>query len=214
MSNRNQATVHRIGSDFPVSDLSNESWKRAETLVVSRYWNGKDAPAGRAFATRLLWSDVHLYVLFEAQQNEPLVAAADPVLTSKTMNLWDRDVCEIFLAPDHEEPRKYFEFEAAPTGEWLDVAIDASGGERICDWNYASGMETSADIKQGIVTIAIKLGWEAFGKKPKPGDVWRGNLLRCVGKDPDRGYLAWSPTMTDVPNFHVPERFGEFLFVR
>jgi hypothetical protein len=50
--------------------------------------------------------------------------------------------------------------------------------------------------------------------KPKSGDVWLGNLLRCVGRDPDRGYLAWQPTMTEKPNFHVPEKFGEFEFVR
>ena len=39
------------------------------------------------------------------------------------MGLWDRDVCEIFIAPDEHVIERYFEFEAAPTGEWLDVAI-------------------------------------------------------------------------------------------
>jgi hypothetical protein len=61
--------------------------------------------------------------------------------------------------------------------------------------------------------MALKVPWSAFGRKPRPGDVWLGNLFRCVGKDPNRGYLAWSPTLTKVPNFHVPERFGEFVFV-
>ena len=56
--------------------------------------------------------------------------------------------------------------------------------------------------------------WKAFGVTPKAGDVWLGNILRCVGRDPTRGYLAWSPTLTEEASFHVPERFGEFEFVK
>jgi alpha-galactosidase len=56
------------------------------------------------------------------------------------------------------------------------------------------------------------VGWEAFGKKPKTGDVWLGNLFRCVGTGISRGYLAWQPTLTDQPNFHVPQVFGSLNF--
>jgi hypothetical protein len=38
------------------------------------------------------------------------------------------------------------------------------------------------------------------------------NLCRCVGEDPDRGYLAWRPTHTAEPNFHVPTAFGTIVF--
>ena len=48
---------------------------------------------------------------------------------------------------------------------------------------------------------------------PSSGDVWHGNIFRCVGKGENRGYLAWQPTETPAPNFHVPEKFGEFEFV-
>ena len=75
-------------------------------------------------------------------------------------------------------------------------------------------METAAKVESGRVVIAMKIPWSAFGKKPKPGDIWLGNILRCVGIDPDRGYLTWSPTMTKQPDFHVPERFGEFHFIK
>jgi hypothetical protein len=59
----------------------------------------------------------------------------------------------------------------------------------------------------------MKIPWEAFGKKPSAGDVWVGNIFRCVGAGPDRGYLAWQPTMTETPNFHVTEKFGELKFL-
>ncbi len=208
-----KAEIRYSRTDGPIRDLGAEHWAKAAPINVATYWNGEKAPTGRTFVVRLLWSNTALYALFDAQQSESLVVADKADLTKKAMNLWDRDVVEIFLAPDRNQRRKYFEFEAAPTGEWLDVALDSTSGKRVSDWDYKSGMQTAAKIEKDRVLIAMKIPWTAFGKKPKAGDVWLGNLLRCVGKDPDRGYLAWSPTMTEHPNFHVPQRFGEFQFV-
>ena len=127
--------------------------------------------------------------------------------------LWDRDVCEIFIAPDNREPRKYFEFEVAPNGEWIDLTIDLTSGTRETGWDYKSGMKSTAKIGKDKVVMAIKVEWKALGKTPKTGDVWLGNLFRCVGKDPTRGYLAWQPTFTKEPAFHVPDKFGKFVFM-
>lgn len=214
MSQKIQFNIKHIRTDFSVTDLNNGLWKAAFHAAVDRYWDGREAPVGRRSTVKLLWSATALYARFEANQTEPLVVAEKPDLSKKAMNLWDRDVVEIFLAPDKNEPRKYFEFEAAPTGEWLDVALDSTSGKRVSNWGYRSAMESAAKIEDGRVVIAMKIPWKAFGKTPRAGDVWLGNLLRCVGKDPDRGYLAWSPTMTSEANFHVPERFGEFHFAK
>ncbi len=207
------AKIAHVANDFPIADLDNKAWTGAFEVAVTRYWSGKEAPAGRHFTARLLWSDNALYIRFRARQNEPIVASENPDLRNKSMNLWDRDVCEIFLAPDSSDPNKYFEFEVAPTGEWLDVGLHVTPNGRQSDWNYNSGMQTAARIEKDFVVMAMRIEWKAFAKRPKAGDVWLGNLLRCVGKDPTRGYLAWSPTMTEQPNFHVPKSFGEFLFV-
>ncbi|MGD9629092.1 MAG: carbohydrate-binding family 9-like protein [Pyrinomonadaceae bacterium] len=214
MPDKLQFNVKHTAADFAITDLDNAAWKSAFRAGLNRYWNGRGARLGRRAKAKLLWSDTALYVLFEANQTEPLVVAEKPDLSKKAMNLWDRDVVEIFVAPDRKEPKKYFEFEAAPTGEWLDVGLDSTSGKRVSDWDYASGMEAAAKIEKDRVVIAMKIPWSALGTKPKAGDVWLGNLLRCVGKDPDRGYLTWSPTMTKNPDFHVPERFGEFHFVK
>ena len=153
-----------------------------------------------------------LYARFDVRQEEQLVVSPEPKLDTKTLGLWDRDVCELFISPDPEIPQKYFEFEAAPTGEWVDLIIDTSGGERTSDQNYRSGMQTAAKIGSGEITIVMKIGWPALGVIPSPGDIWRGNLFRCIGCGPGRGYLAWQPTLTETPNFHVPESFGKFVF--
>lgn len=205
--------IRHIDRDFPVAELDNSAWKSASDLKVATYWNGDNAPAGRQFEVRMLWSDTSLYVRFEATQAEPLVITDKPELKKKTMKLWERDVCELFLAPDKNEPRRYPEFEIAPTGEWLDLVVDWRNAEPR-DWEYLSGMEPAARIGKDKVTMAFKIPWTAFGAKPSSGDVWLGNLYRAVGSGETRGYLAWSPTMTKDPQFHVPEKFGEFVFVK
>jgi len=213
MTSDDTAKVTHIARDFSVSDISNAAWDTAVDIPIDHYWSGVPAPLGRGAVGRLLWSDAALYVRFVAAQTEQLIVSSTPDTSKKTLGLWDRDVCEIFVAPDKKEPRKYFEFEVAPTGEWIDVTIDLTSGERVTGWDYRSGMQSAAKIEKDKVVMAIKVDWKAVQKKPKTGDVWLGNLFRCVGKDPTRGYLAWQPTMTKEPAFHVPEKFGQFEFV-
>lgn len=201
--------------DFSIAaSLDNPAWQKAARVTIDKFWSGALAPAGRHFEVRLLWSISALYVRFEANQTEPLVVADIPDLTKKTRGLWDRDVCEIFIAPDKNDRNKYFEFEIAPTGEWIDLGIKVTPQGRETDFKYKSGMTSAARIEKGRVVMAIKIPFAALGRVPKAGDVWLGNLFRCVGRDPDRGYLAWRPTKTPKPNFHVPEAFGEFRFAR
>ncbi len=204
--------IKHIEKDFAVGELTNDAWTKADTQSGKKYWSGKTAPIGRRFKVQLLWSKTALYVRFEANRAEPLVISDKPDLSKKTLGLWDRDVCEIFIAPDKNEARKYFEFEVAPTGEWVDVALDITSGERKSDWDYKSGMESAVKLEKDRIVMTMKIEWKAFGKTPKVGDTWLGNIFRCVGKDPERGYLAWSPTMTENPNFHVPDKFGKFVF--
>jgi hypothetical protein len=71
-----------------------------------------------------------------------------------------------------------------------------------------------AAARQGKTTIVvgIKIPWSDSIPKPSPNDVWLVNLFRCVGPEaPDR-YLAWHPTHTPEPAFHVPEAFGKLYF--
>src|SRR3954447_23823617 len=116
---KTQIRIHHLGADFPATSLDDASWGKAAEVTTDTYWSGKPAPSGRQFKAKLLWSNTALYVRFEATQAEPLVVADNPDLTKKTMGLWERDVCEIFIAPDRSLPRHYFEFEVAPTGEWV-----------------------------------------------------------------------------------------------
>ena len=204
--------VYRAGAEVAAAELDHDEWNTAPVAHLKRYWSGEVAPVERHAEARLIWSEAALCVRFICRQAEPLVVSASPQTERKTLGLWERDVCEIFIAPDVRTPERYFEFEAAPTGEWLDLAIQRMAHARETDWQYQSGMSAAARIYGGSVTIVMRVPWEAFGRQPQAGENWRANLFRCVGASPRRGYLAWRPTQTARPDFHVPQAFGWLHF--
>ncbi len=81
------------------SDFENEIWQQCQPIQIKHYWSGEPAPASRHAEARICWSNEALHVRFVGAQQEPLVVSEDPVTDKKTLGLWDRDVCEIFLAP-------------------------------------------------------------------------------------------------------------------
>lgn len=198
--------------DPAVIEFGHPSWTTAQPIRIERSWSGEPAPISRHAEARIIWSDESLLVRFVCHQIEPLIVSPDPQLTQKTLGLWDRDVCEIFIAPDSDNPNRYFEFEAAPTGEWVDLAIELGPAERQVNWEFQSGMTTAARISDGQLTLTIRVPWGEAIHKPRRGDQWRVNLFRCIGTGSAR-YLAWRPTYTPDPNFHVPEAFGWLHFI-
>lgn len=200
--------------DQPVaeSDFENQIWQKCPPISIRHFWSGEPAPASRHAEARLCWSNEALHVRFIGAQHEPLVVSTNPVTDKKTLGLWDRDVCEIFLAPDQANISRYFEFEAAPTGEWVDLGITLTPSGRETDWDFASGFTTAGKLEQDQLFVGMRIPWSDALPKPQSGEVWRANLFRCVGPEsPDR-YLAWRPTGTPEPNFHVPEAFGSLHF--
>ncbi len=210
-----RAEVLFINDEIELSkELESKKWSMARRIKIDKYWSGKNAPSYRHFYSELLWSTKFLYVRFVANQKEPLVVSENPNLHSKTMGLWERDVCEIFIAPEISNYQRYFEFEIAPNGEWLDLEITKTPSERLTNWIYESKMSVATIFRDDMLIMAMKIPWKAFDITPKAGDRWMGNIFRCVGNGKNRGYMAWSPTKTQTPNFHVPEKFGIFEFVK
>jgi hypothetical protein len=214
MTNHTSADIEAlfIARDLTADDYESPFWLCAAPVTITRRWSGETAPPERHAEARILWTDQALCVRFVCRQTEPLVITTNPVLDRKTIGLWNRDVCEIFLAPNADAPEQYFEFEAAPTGEWVDLAINFKPTGRETDFDFHSGMTVFAQRKGEQLTVAMRIPWAGSLSKPEVGDKWRVNLFRCVGIGNER-YLAWQPTFTVEPNFHVPEAFGWLKFI-
>jgi hypothetical protein len=194
------------------TDFDNAIWRECQPVRIEHYWSGELAVARRHAEARVCWSGEGIHVRFVCRQEEPLVVSEQPRTDKKTLGLWDRDVCEIFLAPDPGRPWRYFEFEAAPTGEWVDLGIVVSPSARETDWEFASGFTTAAKLEQDQLVVGMRIPWSDAIPKPEAGDEWRVNVFRCVGPEAPERYLAWRPTRTEEPNFHVPDVFGILHF--
>jgi hypothetical protein len=201
----------RLIAPLSIGDLDNPDWQGAPSINITRYWSGATAPIERHTEVRICWDEEALSVRFVCSQHEPLIISSNPVTDKKTLGLWDRDVCEIFVAPDAMKPERYFEFEAAPTGEWVDLGILMTPSGRETDWDYHSGMSAVARVQPDRVIVGMSIPWSESIPKPERREEWRINLFRCVGPGLER-YLAWQPTRTSQPNFHVPEAFGWLRF--
>jgi hypothetical protein len=207
-----QATVIAAYVLSPPKFDAIEGWENAPAVQIQHLWSGEPAPPERHATVRLCWSPSGLHVRFLCEQREPLIVADWPVLDKKTLGLWDRDVCEVFLAPDANNPSTYYEFEAAPTGEWVDLAINLTPLGRQTEWDYASGMKAFAGVASDFTLTGITIPWSTRIPRPAAGEIWKVNLFRCVGPHPTERYLAWRPTRTPEPNFHVPDAFGWLKF--
>lgn len=194
---------HRL-EDLTV-DFESGGWEKSVVHTLDRLWSGEPAPAKLKTTARALWNEESLIFGFECGYVELDVDSQFDVSVERHA-LWDRDVCEAFVrSPIEPHEKHYREFEVAPTGQWCDLIVDRAAMK--ADWQWRSGMRTCARIDPDVWRVAMTIPFTAFGCSPSPGDIWFGNLFRIGRIDGERNYLAYSPTLTEVPNYHVPERF-------
>jgi hypothetical protein len=185
-----------------------ESWQKASAVVFSSDWQGKDGDPGRETDVRALWSREYLYLRFECRYRELFVFEdSDP--NGRRDHLWDRDVAEVFLQPDPSRAGFYREFEVSPNGMWVDLDIFPGGRT-----DLKSGLQRSVAVneKSHTWTAELAIPMKSLVKNFDPSATWRANFYRVEGKTEPRAYLAWRPTNTPQPNFHVQSAFGALRF--
>ena len=185
-------------------------WQRATPIVFYSDWQGKNADPARQTEVRLLWSERTLYLRFECRYRE-LYVFNDSDANGRRDHLWDRDVAEAFLQPDPSREHFYREFEVGPNGMWIDLDIFPGGLS-----DLKSGLQRSVviDPKSGTWVAELAIPLAALTKQFDPSRAWRANFYRVEGSREPRAYLAWQPTLTPTPNFHVPAAFGTLRFVK
>ncbi len=100
--------AHYVGDDISPHEFQDPAWGNAQPVFLNRFWSGEEAPVGSHAEARIIWSDESLNVRFVCNQDQPLIVSTNPELDQKTMGLWDRDVCEIFIAPFEDQPHTIF----------------------------------------------------------------------------------------------------------
>jgi hypothetical protein len=183
-------------------------WRAATPVTFFSDWQGKNPDPRRETKVRVLWSSQNLYLRFECRYRE-LYVFEDSEPNGRRDHLWDRDVAEVFLQPDPSRERFYKEFEVSSNGMWIDLDISPGG---LAD--LKSGMRRSVVLDERAHTwnaeLAIPL--TALTANFDASALWRINFYRIEGRQEPRAYLAWRPTHTPQPDFHVPQAFGRLRF--
>jgi alpha-galactosidase len=185
------------------------SWKISTPLRFNADWQGKNADPERETEVRLLWTPEWFFLRFWARFRV-ITVFPDAEPNGRRDQLWDRDVAEVFLQPDPSQLRRYKEFEVSPNGFWID--LDIAPGEK---HDLKSGLRRRVNLKEATKTwiAELALPMKCLVDRFDPATAWRVNFFRAEGAAEPRFYSAWQATRTPAPNFHVPEAFGELIFV-
>jgi hypothetical protein len=195
------------------ADLTHPVWQTATPLPLAYNWRGEAAPNELHTLVRLVWTREQLWLGFEGGYTELDVDEQFDVQQERYA-LWERDVCEVFIRSPLE-PRldSYKEFEVAPTGQWCDLLIHRPRVD--FDWQWQSGLQTAAEIDalRQIFRVVLAIPFSAFGLTPQAGEQWHGNLYRISRLNQARQFLAFAPTLTETPDYHLPEKFVPLVFL-
>ena len=136
---------HVTGAQELNTDPHSATWSHAaSTWIVKDCTHTVDYPKIKT-EVRGFWTDSDLYLLFICPYTAlNLWLPADN--SQDRLKLWDRDVVEFFLGDDWKDIKHYREFEIAPTGDWVDLAIDLNKESYDAKWN--SGWQRQGDGRE------------------------------------------------------------------
>jgi len=183
------------------------AWDAAVPVVFDTDWSGATTKA--TTRVRTAWSKGALYMLWELESAGLAVDEQRPV-KSEREKLYEEDCVEMFLAPDAAERTRYYEVEVGPLGHFFDIAIDRKTKKSDTSWSSLPEIATKVDRERHRATIEVALRSPDIVRALAAGKRLPFALYRMEGKG-KRLYLAWSPTRTAKPDFHVPEAFGTLL---
>jgi alpha-galactosidase len=202
------------GEEEPVNaDLGRRFWKAADWQAIATQWDGEpvDPRWHTSFASR--WTAEFLYFGFHADF-EGLTMVDQPIRQRRTQGLWTKeDVVEVFLGPDLDFPDRYKEFELSPSAQWIEIDLDRS--RSFSDFEWICGMESRSvvDHPRKHWQAEFRVPLRSLGLKGSAvGALFAMNAYRVELKS--NLYLAWNPTLSPKPDFHVPARFGRMLLSR
>jgi hypothetical protein len=206
-------TIRHVSGDPDLNlDPDSADWKAAASQSMSKDCRRQTDYSNIETTIRAFWTDTDLYILFRCPYTVLNTFPADN--TKKHVGMWNRDAVEMFIGDDWTNIRHYREFEIAPTGDWINLAIDLDHKSYDHDWQ--SGWQKMARVDEGnkIWYAAAKIPLtDVSANSVRDGIKWRINFYRIDGLGPDtqRHFLCWSRT---CGSNHVPERFGTLIFTK
>ncbi|MFZ9858036.1 MAG: carbohydrate-binding family 9-like protein [Roseiflexaceae bacterium] len=164
-------------------------------------------PQRYATTVRFIATPTHLWLRFDC-------ADADvwATLTEHDTPLYTEEVVELFIAPGSATPIKYYELQTNPLNAQFDGIIhnpDEHRSTMSLDLSWDPQWQSWSRVDAAGWVSVWSLPWAMFGQNDGIG-TWRCNVYRI--DRPRNGdqmeTSAWSPTLRDPVDFHIPSRFG------
>jgi hypothetical protein len=195
-------------------------WNQASPLDISLYMGDKPDHYPKTQA-KLLYDDYCIYVMFrvEDQYVRALASHQGPVCLDSCV--------EFFFTPGTDTSKGYFNIEMNCAGTMLfHHQVLPRKDARIISEQDCKQMQVWTQLPRIVdPEISAPLTWivayslpisilhnYAQVTNPAPGVVWRANFYKCGDNTSHPHWLTWVKVNRPVPDFHVPESFGELVF--
>ncbi|MEP7106848.1 MAG: carbohydrate-binding family 9-like protein [Ferruginibacter sp.] len=198
-------------------------WRSVKPVELTNYM-GQIPPFRPTVHTKMMYDEDNLYIIF--QVNDCFVRSIieeynGPVST---------DACvEFFFSPFPDIPGGYFNLEVNAGGTPLmayhifpQKEFQQFSDEDLKKIEIAHSLPKKVDpeIATPVTwTVEYKLPLSLLEKfssiiRPKSGVTWRANFYKTASKSSNPHYITWSFVDNPVPNFHLPQFFGQIRFTK
>jgi hypothetical protein len=206
-------------ADFmPDGDLSKKVWRNAPRVKFDHDRMGHIHFPQSAMEVASVWTPDYVYFAYRCKYETLNTFEGEDPAKERTL-LWSRDVVEVFINPQPDRMKHYYELEVAPNNQWVDLLIDLSNGWfSDMGWNSHFDHATKIDAQRHLWFTEMRIPVKSMEASAiRPGDTWRLNLYRLdgPGDDSTRRFLCWSPLPPGGnKSFHQPASFGIIEFVK
>ena len=198
--------------------LTEAAWTTTPAMTLQFLWESQTGPKQMTRA-RLLWDAQALYVGFDADDTDitaQFQQRDDPTFRD--------DAVEIFINPDPKQETVYYGFEMNARGVLYDYLnynsrtlfkrFDATGVQIATLLRGSLNVRNDTDSGWSLEAMIPWGNFEELSRRPPvAGTVWKANLNRWDGVQPNRRMSIWSDPQNSDSWPHVPARFGEIVFV-
>jgi len=198
--------------------LTEAAWTTTPAMTLQFLWESQTGPKQMTRA-RLLWDAQALYVGFDADDIDitaQFQQRDDPTFRD--------DAVEIFINPDPKQETVYYGFEMNARGVLYDYLnynsrtlfkrFDATGVQIATSLRGSLNVRNDTDSGWSLEAMIPWGNFEELSRRPPvAGTVWKANLNRWDGVQPNRRMSIWSDPQNSDSWPHVPARFGEIVFV-